>query len=123
MTSIDLRFPRNWGFQGYSWHLVFGFVLLVYVAVRSMLTRVDPSAVAGIEAVWLLVVISGMVFLGIVFGCWWLLNRFLVAMGLPEIRFMVLQFKGLMVWQQLGFYLCLFGLLVLAAVGCLIAVC
>jgi hypothetical protein len=55
--------------------------------------------------------------------CWWLLGRFWRGLGLPDMEFMVSQFKRLRTWQQLSFYMGLFALLLLAGVACLAAIC
>ncbi|WP_316801500.1 hypothetical protein [Pedobacter frigidisoli] len=43
-------------------------------------------------------------------------------LALPSVHFMVSQFKNLQSWQQLSFYYACFALLLLAGVGCLVAV-
>ncbi|MNL08698.1 hypothetical protein D3C87_1294320 [compost metagenome] len=73
----------------------------------------------SISLMVLLALISFLLVLGL---CWWLLQRFWVVMGLPGLGEMVLQFKELKLWAQLKFALCLFALLLLGAIGALIAV-
>ncbi|MCD0486964.1 hypothetical protein LPB86_01905 [Pedobacter sp. MC2016-14] len=123
MTSLAIKFPRNWGFNGYTGHLAFGFILFLYLAVRFQMNSTDPAAVAGIESIWLLIACSGLVFMAVIALCKTLLTKFWSALDLPDLEFMVLHFKSLELWKQLSFYLSLFGLLLLAATGCLMAIC
>lgn len=74
------------------------------------------------DGLWQLVLLGLICFLMLTGLCWWLLKRFIVVAGLPGLGFMVLQFKDLKVWHQFAFYLVCFALLLLAGVGCLVAV-
>jgi hypothetical protein len=76
---------------------------------------IDPS-------IWLLVLLAIICFLIILPLSWWLLQRIWRVLNLPSLELMVSQFKFLEVWQQLGFYFACFALLLLAGVGCLVAV-
>jgi len=73
--------------------------------------------------IWPLILLSLVCFLGLVGLCWLLMRWFWGMMGLPGFGSMVLQFKSMELWMQLGFYWASFALLVLAAVGCLSAIC
>jgi len=78
---------------------------------------INPGSMA------LLVLISLITFIVIVVLSGWLLQRFLAAQNLPGMGVMVLQFKKLELWQQLGFYWASFALLLLAAAMSVMAVC
>ncbi|WP_133576077.1 hypothetical protein [Pedobacter metabolipauper] len=95
-----------------SWHLLQRFIQ------HSDLTAgyVDPN-------IWLLILLSIITFLGSVGLCWWLLRRFWMVMALPALEIMVLRFKDMKLWHQLGFFWLSFALLLLALVMCLAAIC
>ncbi len=78
---------------------------------------INPGSMA------LLVLISLITFIVIVVLSGWLLQRFLAAQNLPGMGVMVLQFRKLELWQQLGFYWASFALLLLAAAMSVMAVC
>lgn len=71
----------------------------------------------------LLVLISLITFIVIVVLSGWLLQRFLAAQNLPGMGVMVLQFRKLELWQQLGFYWASFALLLLAAAMSVMGIC
>ncbi|WP_090778386.1 hypothetical protein [Pedobacter sp. ok626] len=102
-------------------YLLLGLLLTLWVALPKLMGfdettgYIDPS-------IWLLILLSLITFLVLVATCWWLLQRFWMALGLPALALMVSQFKFLEVWQQLGFYFACFSLLLLAGVGCLVAI-
>lgn len=87
----------------------------IFAQMDSTIGTVDPS-------IWMLIVLSLLSFLMVVGMSWWLLHWSWCALGLPKVKIMVLQFRDLELWQQLGFYLSCFALLVLAGVGALVAV-
>lgn len=76
---------------------------------------VDP----GILVLVLIGLICFMVLLGL---CVWLMMGFLKFMGLPGLKDLVVCFKELKLWVQLGFYLACFAVLLFAGVGTLMAV-
>ena len=78
---------------------------------------INPGSMA------LLVLISLITFIVIIVLSGWLLQRFLAAQNLPGMGVMVLQFRKLELWQQLGFYWASFALLLLAAAMSVMAVC
>jgi hypothetical protein len=83
----------------------------------------SPEISTGInQSVPIMIVISLMTFLILLHLCWWLLDRFWQRVGLPGIGTMVLQYKEMVVWQQLGFYFLCFALLLLTGLGCLASV-
>ncbi len=123
MTNIDLKLPRHGGYQSYTGHLLLGFLLLFYALVRSALIHADPAGVTSIEAIWLLVITSALVFTGLLAVCWLLMKHGLTALGLPSVNRLIIYFEHLESWQKLGFYMAVFGLLLLAAIGCLLAIC
>ncbi|WP_316819812.1 hypothetical protein [Pedobacter gandavensis] len=88
-----------------------------------VLRSIDGTAGNIDQSIWLLILLSLIGFLLITGLCWWLLKQAWASLGLPDILFMVSQFKTLLLWQQVRFFLASFGLLLLAAIGCLSAVC
>ncbi|MDR6785240.1 hypothetical protein [Pedobacter africanus] len=100
-------------------YLIAVIVLLVWFTAPQFMEatagHIDPS-------IWLLVLLAMISFLLILGLCWWLLRQFWLVMGLPRFTGVILQFSSLTEWEQLKFTLGLFALLLLAAVGALIAV-
>lgn len=83
----------------------------------------SPEFSAGInQSVPIMIVIALITFLILLHLCYWLLERFWQRAGLPGIEIMVLQFKKLSGWVQLGFYWLCFALLILAGLACLAVV-
>jgi hypothetical protein len=104
-------------------YLVFGSLLFLWLWMPGVIRQFDPTA-GGIDpAIWLLIILSLLAFLGMAALCWWLLQRFWQRLGLPQLNFMVSQFKTLALWQQLGFYWVSFAWLLLVGALCLVAIC
>ncbi|MDO7744093.1 MAG: hypothetical protein MUP99_09975, partial [Pedobacter sp.] len=87
------------------------------------LHHIDETAAGVDQSIWLLIILSLYTFQLISALCWWLLQRFWLSAGLPPLKIMVSQFDTLSLWQQLGFYLASFSLLLVAASVCLNAIC
>jgi hypothetical protein len=99
-------------------------LLLLLWPLMQRIVRFNDVTVGYIDPnIWLLILLSFIAFLMMVGVVWWLLQRYWVTFGLPGLRNMVSQFNGLELWQQLGFFYLWFALLLMAGVGCLIAIC
>lgn len=100
-------------------------LMLVLLALWGIVTKVfsSPEMSAGInQSVPIMIVIALITFLILLYLCWWLLDRYWQRVGLPGIEILVLQFKRIRAWEQLGFYWLCFALLLLAGLGCLAVV-
>ncbi|MBB6503017.1 hypothetical protein [Pedobacter cryoconitis] len=104
-------------------HLLFIGLLMVWCFAPLWLHKIDETAGNIDQSIWLLVILSLISFMLITGLCWWLLQKFWLAAGLPSFRTMVSQFNTLSLWQQLGFYWASFALLLLVASVCLSAIC
>ncbi|WP_442591538.1 hypothetical protein ACSBL2_09945 [Pedobacter sp. AW31-3R] len=103
--------------------LLFIALLLMWFFVPMLLNRIDATIGNVDQSIWLLVLLSMISFLMVCGLCWWLLQQFWLVLQLPPIEQMVSQFNSLLLWQQLSFYYASFALLLVAALGCLIAIC
>jgi hypothetical protein len=103
--------------------LLFIMLLLLWTFAPLGLHHLDESAGSVDQSIWLLILLGMICFLLISALCWWLLQIFWAALGLPNLKWMVLQFNSLELCQQLSFYWASFALLLLVAMGCLCAVC
>ncbi|WP_316813549.1 hypothetical protein [Pedobacter heparinus] len=103
-------------------HRLFGLLLFLWLAIPELIKWIDQTAGYIDQSIWLLIVLSLICFLMVVGLCWWLLNRFWMSLGLPELGELVLDFREMKLCVQLGFYFGAFALLLLAAVGVLGAV-
>ena len=93
-------------------------IMVWYTAPNFM----DATAGQIDQSIWLLILLAIICFLMLVCLCWWLLRRIWVYLNLPHLADVVLQFDSLKTWEQLKFVLYLFALLLLAAIGALVAV-
>lgn len=103
--------------------LLFVVLLLLWTLAPVLLQRIDQTAGSIDQSIWLLVILSMISFLLLVALSWWLLHHFWTMLGLPNLSYLVSQFKTLALWQQLSFLWGSFALLLLAAMGCLVAIC
>ncbi|WEK21635.1 MAG: hypothetical protein P0Y49_10855 [Candidatus Pedobacter colombiensis] len=108
--------------RNYTPYLLFGLCLLLWPLLQWLVMSSDPTIGFIDPNIWLLILLSLISFLMVIGLCWWLLQRFWMRLGLPLLSDMVLQFKKLELWQQLGFYWASFALLLLAAIGVLTAI-
>ena len=103
--------------------MLFVILTLLWPLAQETVLSLDPTSGYVDRSILILILLALICFLGMIGLCRWLLRRFWIALGLPGLGNMVLQFNELLLWQQLGFYFASFGLLLLAGVGCLIAIC
>ncbi|WP_316811438.1 hypothetical protein [Pedobacter heparinus] len=115
------RFIKTGG-HSYAGYLLVGLFLLLWPMLQRWLIGSDPTIGYIDPNIWLLILLSLICFLIVTGLCWWLLQRFWMSLGLPALGNMVVQFKKMESWKQLGFYWASFGLLLWAAVGVLAAV-
>jgi hypothetical protein len=106
------------------WRVVVLFVILwlMWPMVQQQLFKFDVTVGYVDPSIMVLVLISLICFLGLIGLCCWLLQRFLLVFGLPGFGSLVLRFNELELWVQLGFYFACYALLLLAGVGCFVAV-
>lgn len=106
----------------FSNYLLVAILILIWPIVQYAVTSMDATIGFIDPNIWLLFFLSLICFMVLTGLCWWFLQRFWMSLGLPAIGNMVVQFKELCVWQQLGFYWASFVSLLLAAVGVLGAI-
>jgi hypothetical protein len=97
-------------------------LMAIWFIPPAWLHRIDPTVATIDQSIWLMVILSLITFLLIIALCWWLLNLHWRLLGLPPISLMVSHFNLFTLCQQLVFYFISFALLLLAALGCLIAI-
>nr|WP_199082726.1 hypothetical protein [Pedobacter sp. ASV19] len=105
-----------------EYHLL-GCLSITWLLWPRLLGGNDPQAGYVDQSILGQMILAIIGFLLLLALCWWLLGRFWRGLGLPDMEFMVSQFKRLRTWQQLSFYMGLFALLLLAGVACLAAIC
>lgn len=98
-------------------------LLLLWPAMSLLIQDSGPTAGFVDPNILLLIILSLLSFLLFAGLSWFLLQRFWAVSGLPELDVMVLQFKELRLWQQLGFYYLAFVSLLFAGIMCLMAIC
>lgn len=104
-------------------YFIFGGLLLLWLLMPDFIRQYDPTSGGVDPAIWLLILLGILAFLMAIALSWWLLQRFWLNLGLPNLGLMVLQFKNLALWQQLGFYWLSFALLLLVCTMCIAAIC
>ncbi|MGY4383408.1 putative membrane protein YkgB [Pedobacter sp. UYP24] len=123
MRLISLKLPETKaGMKKLESYLLGVIIFLVWYTAPKLLAVFDSTIGVIDQSIWMLVLLSMISFMLTVGTAWWLLKWCWKALGLPSINIMVLHFKELELWQQLGFYYASFSLLLLAAIGALAAV-
>ncbi|RZK80549.1 MAG: hypothetical protein EOO92_07465 [Pedobacter sp.] len=117
-----LRPAEGMAKKGIEKYVVMLIMAMVWFTAQRLVQFGDNTAAVIDQSIWMLILLSIISFLMVMGISWWLFNRFLFNMGLPAVGHLVLQFKDLQLWQQLGFYYASFALLVLAGVGALSAI-
>ncbi|RZM22604.1 MAG: hypothetical protein EOO88_28915 [Pedobacter sp.] len=123
MKTIGLNKLEEPGLEIVKVVMLFVILALLWPLAQDTVLSLDPTSGYVDRSILILILLALICFLGMIGLCWWLLGRFWIALGLPGLGNMVLQFNELLLWQQLGFYFASFALLLLAGVGCLIAIC
>ena len=103
--------------------IIFLLLLLIWLVSPVLIQRIEPTADTTSFGVWILVILSLIVFLIIQALCWWLFNFYWQRLGLPPVTAILSHFNTLSLWQQLMFLWVSFASLLLAALGCLISIC
>lgn len=106
----------------YKAFLLLGLMILLWPMLQRLIGA-NPAIGSIDPNIWLLVLLSLICFLLVTGLCWWLLQQFWISLGLPATREMVLSFKKMELWKQLGFFWLSFALLLLTGVLCLTAIC
>lgn len=111
------------GLRTFLPEILFVFLLSIWFFVPMLLHYIDPTSADIDQSHWFLVLLGLITFLLMLALCHWLLKHFWEKAGLPELKIIISKFNYLSSWQQLNFLLASFFLLLLAAVGCLAAIC
>jgi hypothetical protein len=123
MKSLILNNPTELKTISAPQHLLFIALVLLWFLFPRMIQYNDPTAGVIDQSIWLLVLASVISFLFIIGICWWLLKHFWMSLDLPSLQHLFSHFKSMELWQQLGFLWASFALLLLAALGSLMAIC
>ncbi|MFC5283243.1 hypothetical protein [Pedobacter alpinus] len=97
--------------------------LLFYKSFPLWIYHFDPTAALPDAGIWTLIALSILVYLILLLLSAYLFKLKMKWLGLPTYHTMVSQFNTLTLWQQYVIYWASFALLLLAAIGCLIAIC
>jgi hypothetical protein len=103
--------------------LLFVLLLLIWCFAPRITQGDTPMTAMVDQGMWVLLILGLLGFLMICAISWWLLKHFWLMLGLPDIQDIAIHFNTLEVWQQLSFFLASFVSLLLAAMGCLVAIC
>jgi len=102
--------------------LLFIIMVLLWPIVQYVILNNDITAGYVDPSILVLIVLAMICFVSVLVLSWYLVRWFWMAMGLPGLGSMVLRFNELEIWQKLGFYFACYALLLLAGVGCLMAI-
>ena len=98
-------------------------LLLLWWTAPFWLRRVDQTVGLVDSGVWMLVLLAIVAFILLTALSAFLLHSILATLGLPSVVAMVEHFRKLDLWQQMLLYWGSYALLLLAAIGCLMAIC
>ncbi|SMD08218.1 hypothetical protein [Pedobacter africanus] len=119
MRTLSLKMPAKSRIEQY---LLMVIGLLLWFTAPKLMQFADETTGVIDQSIWLLVLLAALSFMLMTGLCWWLLQRFWLYMGLPELNVLIMDFKQMELWQQLSFWLASFALLLLAGIGALVAV-
>lgn len=123
MKTLNLKMPVSGPVKSrIERYLLVAIGLLLWFTAPKLMQFADETTGVIDQSIWLLVLLAALSFMLMVGLCWWLLHRFWVIMGLPQLNVLIMDFKHMELWQQLSFWLASFALLLLAGVGALVAV-
>jgi hypothetical protein len=116
MKTLNLEKPQAFSYGWLKIGAIMTILVLLWPILQHWMWTQDGTSGYIDPSVALLVLLALMSYLLLLCLSWLLLKHFWLAMGLPGLGIMVLQFQTLELWQQLGFYWASFALLVLAGV-------
>lgn len=119
----DLGNALKWRFRNVEPIFLLIALIVLLLIMPSLIPAEENNPVMINPNLLLLIVISLISFLIVSTLSWWLLQRFWMAVGLPDLQSMVSHFNKLPEWQQLSFFLFSFALLLYAALGCIDSIC
>ncbi|RZJ17276.1 MAG: hypothetical protein EON51_17895 [Acinetobacter sp.] len=97
-------------------------LLLLWFTLPKILALWQPTVGLLDAGIWQLVLLSLLCFLALLSLSWWLLNRYWQILRLPDLHYLVSQFKTLTPWQQSVLYWASFALLFLGGLLSLAAI-
>jgi hypothetical protein len=122
MKSLNIKLPEWLPVKSNIEYCLWGLIMaLLWASAPKLFPLPNGNSEEMVTSIGLMVLLSLISFLLVLGLCWWLLKRFWIIADLPALGTMVLQFKTLELWEQLKFSFALFALLLLAGVGCLMA--
>ncbi|HKG05029.1 MAG TPA: hypothetical protein VKB19_01155 [Pedobacter sp.] len=122
MKSMLFNASRTGSAEAGKPAIVFMILLLIWPLLQGLIVNMDLTVGIVDPNVVLLVLLSLICLMGLVGLCWWLFSKFLLVLGLPDCGSMVSRFNELVLWQRFVFYYGVYALLLLAGVGCLVAI-
>jgi hypothetical protein len=96
--------------------------LIIWFAVPFGMAKLDNPIISVYLSSLFLILLGIICFLLLTCLCWWILKQIWRQLDLPAIPFILSSFYSLTAWQQIILFFSLFGLLLLAASACLMAV-
>nr|WP_162988915.1 hypothetical protein [Pedobacter schmidteae] len=122
MRNLSLKVGRRPELRYIEYVLVAVIALLLWFLGPKLFALPNGNSEEIATSIGLMVLLSMITFALVLGLVGWLMHRFWLNMGLPALEEMVLEFRTLELWEQLKFSVALFALLLLACVGCIIAV-
>ncbi|WP_182959588.1 hypothetical protein [Pedobacter gandavensis] len=123
MKQSSIYMPELMLGTGFRMGLLLVLLLLLWPMGQRLIMILDVNAGYIDPGIWLLLLLSVIAFLIMVGMSFLLLQWLWNGLGLPKIDIIVLQFKKMELWQQLGLLWACFVSLLFAGIGCLIAIC
>ena len=121
------KIPAPHGVAGLDKHWpllsMFLLLLLLWIVCPALIHNSDPTADMPNQGLWMLVILSLIVFFIILSLCCWLFDLYWKQLRLPAIPAILSHFKNLSLWQQTILLWVSFAMLLLVALGCLMSIC
>ena len=103
MKTYNLKMPVKLpAIRNIEPYLLTVIVLLLWYTAPVLFELPAGNSTEIATSISLMVLLAMISFLLVLSLCWWLLHRFWTVVGLPGLGSIVLEFKSLQLWQQLG---------------------
>lgn len=122
MKNLSLKAGDTPVLKHIEYVLLAAIAVLLWFSAPMLFALPNGNSEEVATTIGLMVLLSMISFLMVVGLVAWLMHRFWLRMGLPALEEMVLEFRTLELWEQLKLSVALFALLLLACVGCIMAV-